>query len=33
MVQPGLTLVMVVPHKQYVVANFKETQDGSDRTR
>ena len=26
MVQPGLTLVMVVPHKQYVVANFKETQ-------
>ena len=26
MVQPGLTLVMVVPQKQYVVANFKETQ-------
>ncbi len=25
-VQPGLTLVMVVPQKQYVVANFKETQ-------
>jgi len=26
MVQPGMTLVMVVPTKQYVVANFKETQ-------
>jgi len=26
MVQPGMTLVMVVPAKQYVVANFKETQ-------
>jgi membrane fusion protein (multidrug efflux system) len=26
MVQPGTTLVMVVPSKQYVVANFKETQ-------
>ncbi|CAN5579061.1 HlyD family secretion protein [soil metagenome] len=26
MVQPGLTVVMVVPQKQYVVANFKETQ-------
>jgi membrane fusion protein (multidrug efflux system) len=26
MVQPGMTLVMVVPQKQYVVANFKETQ-------
>src|SRR3569623_1584720 len=26
MVQPGMTLVMVVPTEQYVVANFKETQ-------
>jgi membrane fusion protein (multidrug efflux system) len=26
MVQPGMTLVMVVPAKQYIVANFKETQ-------
>ena len=26
MVQPGLTLVMVVPQQQFVVANFKETQ-------
>jgi membrane fusion protein (multidrug efflux system) len=26
MVQPGMTLVMVVPAKPYVVANFKETQ-------
>jgi len=26
MVQPGMTLVMVVPQKLYVVANFKETQ-------
>lgn len=26
LVQPGMTLVMVVPTKQYVVANFKETQ-------
>jgi len=26
MVQPGMTLVMVVPTKQYIVANFKETQ-------
>src|SRR3569623_118261 len=26
MVEPGMTLVMVVPTKQYVVANFKETQ-------
>jgi len=26
MVQPGMTLVMIVPQKQYVVANFKETQ-------
>jgi membrane fusion protein (multidrug efflux system) len=26
MVQPGMTLLMVVPAKTYVVANFKETQ-------
>ncbi|MEO6775191.1 MAG: HlyD family secretion protein [Kofleriaceae bacterium] len=26
MVQPGMTLVMIVPAKQYIVANFKETQ-------
>ncbi|MEO8548715.1 MAG: HlyD family secretion protein [Kofleriaceae bacterium] len=26
MIQPGMTLVMVVPQKLYVVANFKETQ-------
>ncbi len=26
MVQPGITLVMVVPERSYVVANFKETQ-------
>jgi membrane fusion protein (multidrug efflux system) len=26
MVQPGLTLAMVVPERTYVIANFKETQ-------
>ena len=28
MVQPGMTMLMVVPNKPYVVANFKETQMG-----